>query len=335
MGKDKPTKIYTIISLLIFIIMLFVTVYTVLALIDEPLGTGQTLLSFVLMLSLALTLFFGIGLLRHFTGWVQKSKLSYTMQTLLSVLLPFFIVPIFSNSAITHSQEKVFSTVKSELAPLVTYIEAYQAEYGKLPQSIAKASNKPATLKNIYYDHTPHNFILGTYIASLDIDGAQIYYNSRNKQWYQFHNDMYQYHKDKKERPESIEHYISFHNQPGTIASIIRKKNGVWMDPKEEAKKNSQDHLVNYTKSCEAGHGASCTAVGMRYGMGLDVAQSDAKALKYFTKACEFDDGNGCHYLADMYAQGKGVQKDIAKATKFYKKACALGSEKACHLMTN
>jgi TPR repeat protein len=68
----------------------------------------------------------------------------------------------------------------------------------------------------------------------------------------------------------------------------------------------------------------------MRYGMGLEIAQSDSLALKYYAEACELDDANGCHYLADMYAQGKGIQKDEAKATEFYKKACDLGSNKAC-----
>jgi len=330
MKDERLFRAKDIVSIFIFIVSLFMSVYVVYLLLHENLGMGQTFLSFILLFSVFLTLFFAIGLLRHFTGFVKKSWIFYTSQFLSAIIGSFLTVSIFSSQVVIQSQENMFTTVKNELSPIITYIEKYQNKHGNLPQTISKATIKPATLQNVYYDHNTHTFILGTYIASLDIDGAQIFYNSRDKQWYQFHNDMYQYYKEKKERPKSIEHYISFHDQPGVIASIIRKKNGVWTDPKQEIAKNSQDHLKRHKKSCEAGHGASCTAVGMRYGMGLDVLQSDAKALKYFTKACELDDGNGCHYLADIYKKGKNIQRDLPKANKYYKKACELGSKRAC-----
>ena len=34
---------------------------------------------------------------------------------------------------------------------------------------------------------------------------------------------MYQYYKDKKDRPESIERYISFHNQKDVTSSTMKK----------------------------------------------------------------------------------------------------------------
>ncbi len=334
MKDEKLFRTKDIVSIFIFIGLLLFTVYVIFMLLHENLGMGQTFLSFILLISVFFTLFIAIGLLRHFTGFLKKSWIFYTFQFLSAVIVSFLIVSIFSSQVITNSQEKMFSTVKNELTPIVTYIEKHKEQYGKLPYSIGKAPLKPATLQNIYYDHTSDTFILGTYIASLDIDGAQIFYNSRDKQWYQFHNDLYQRYKDKKERPQSIEHYISFHNQTDVVGSIIRKKNGVWIDPKQEAIQNSQNHLLRYTKSCEGNDGSSCTAVGMRYGMGLEVEQSDSLALKYFIKACELDDANGCHYLADMYARGKGVQKDAVQAAEFYKKACDLGSKRACHFVT-
>ena len=330
MKNGKLFRVRDIVSIFIFIVSLLVTIYVIDMLLHEDLGIGQTFLSFILLISVFLTLFFAIGLLRHFTGFVKKSWIFYIFQFLSAVIVAFIVVPIFSTQVITHSQEEMSATVKNELTPIIRYIEKYQQKYGKLPQSIGEAPIKPETLKNVYYDHTPHTFILGTYIASLDIDGAQIFYNSRDKQWYQFHNDMYQYYKDKKEKPKGIEHYMSFHNQADGIASIIRKTHGVWVDPKQEAIQSSQGHLTRYKKSCEASDGPSCTAVGMRYGMGLEVEQSNSLALKYFTKACELDDANGCHYLGDIYAQGKGVQKDVAKAIWLYKKACDLGNKRAC-----
>ncbi len=319
MKNEKLFQTKDIVSIFIFIVSLLLTVYIIFMLLHENLGIGQTILSFILLISVFLTLFFAIGLLRHFTEFMKKSWIFYTFQFLFASIVSFLIVLIFSSQVITQSQEKMSATVKNELTPIVEYIEKYQKQYKKLPQSISEAPIKSITLKNIYYDHNPHTFILGTYIASLDIDGAQIFYNSRDKQWYQFHNDMYRYYKDKKERPESIEHYISFHDQADVIASSIRKKNGVWRDPEQEAIKNSQDHLTQHKESCEENKGASCTAAGMRYGMGLEVEQSDSLTLKYFTKACELDDANDCHYLADIYTQGKGIQKDVGIDFKYTK----------------
>ena len=333
MKNEKLFRVRDLVSIFIFIVSLLFTIYVIFVLLHEELGIGQTFLSFILLISVFFTLFLGIGLLRHFTGFVKKSWIFYAFQFLFTVIVSFLIVSVFSTQVVTHSQEKMYATVKNELTPIITYIEKHKEQYGKFPQSIGKAPIKPKTLQNIYYDHNSHTFILGTYMASLDIDGAQMFYDSREKQWYKFHNDMYQYYKDKKERPKSIEQYISFHDQADGIASIIRKINGVWVDPKQEAMQNSQNHLTRHTKSCEANDGPSCTAVGMRYGMGLEVKQSDSLALKYFTKACELDDGSGCHYLADMHAHGKGVEKDVVKAEEFYKKACDFGNKRACRFV--
>ena len=334
MKNEKLFRVRDLVSIFIFIVSLLFTIYVIFVLLHEELGIGQTFLSFILLISVFFTLFLGIGLLRHFTGFVKKSWIFYAFQFLFTVIVSFLIVSVFSTQVVTHSQEKMYATVKNELTPILTYIEKHKEQYGKLPQSIGEAPIKPETLQNIYYDHNSHTFILGTYIASLDIDGAQMIYNSKNKQWYQFHSDLYQCYKDKEERPESIEHYISFHNQKDVIGSILRKINGVWINPKQEAMQSSQNHLTRHTKSCEANDGPSCTAVGMRYGMGLEVVQSNSHALKYFTKACELDDANGCHYLADIYAQGKGIQKDVVQSVEFYKKACDLGSKSACHFVT-
>lgn len=331
MNGKKLFRIQDIISIIIFVMSLLSTIYVSFVLLHEHLGVGQIFLSLLLFILVFLTLFFTISLLRHFTRFVKKSWVFYIFQFLTTVIVSFFLVSFFATKVITNSEARMVASVKSELISMITYLENYQEQYGKVPQSIDTSNIKPKTINNIYYYYsTSDNFIIGLYVPSLDIDGAQIFYDSRNKHWYQFHNDMYQYYKDKKDRPESIERYISFHNQKDVTSSTMKKKHGVWTDTKQEAIKNSQNHLERHKKSCEEGHGASCTAVGMRYGMGLEVSQSDSLALKYYTEACELDDANGCHYLADMYAQGKGIQIDVAKATEFYKKACDLGSTKAC-----
>jgi hypothetical protein len=249
MNGKKLFRIQDIISIIIFVMSLLSTVYVSFALFHEPLGMGQTFLSLQLFILVFSTLFFAVSLLRHFTGFVKKSWIFYIFQFLIAIIVSFFLVSVFSTKVITDSEARMVATVKSELIPIITYLEKYQEQYGKVPQSIDTSSIKPKTINNIYYYSTSDNFIIGLYVPSLDIDGAQIFYDSRDKHWYQFHNDMYQYYKDKKDRPESIERYISFHNQKDVTSSTMKKKNGVWTDTKKEAIKNSQNHLERHKKA--------------------------------------------------------------------------------------
>jgi len=156
-------------------------------------------------------------------------------------------------------QEKILTTVKNEMTPIITYIEDYRDQYNDLPENITNISIKPHTLSNISYAYSSNIFIVETDAPSIDIDGAKIFYDSRDKHWYKFHNDEYQYYQDKKVKPKSIENYISFQEQTGLIISSLKKIDEEWIDPKEEAKKNSQDHLKRHKEHCKSGHGSSCT----------------------------------------------------------------------------
>lgn len=233
MKNEKLFRIKDIVSIFIFIASLLWSIFIGIGLLDEGLGVGQVFLSFMLLIPVFLTFFFGIVLLRHFTEFVKKSWIFYTFQFLLAIIFSFLIVTMFTGQVVTYSQEKVFTTVKSELEPMVAYIEQYQKEQGRNPENIRNVTAMPPTLRNLYYFSAVNSFILGTHIASLDIDGAQIFYDSRDKTWYQFHNDMYQHYQDKVEKPKSIESYISFHEQGNVARVILRKSNGVWLTPKE------------------------------------------------------------------------------------------------------
>jgi len=234
--KMKSQRLFQIknsVTLFIFIVSTLFTVYIASILLDENLDIGQLFLSFILFISLFFTLIFTIGFLRHFIGFTKKSWKFYTLQFLLSGIVSFFIVLLFSSSAITHSQEKMFSSVKNKLTPIITYIEKYQKQHGKIPESIHPASINATSINNIYYFATSDNFILGVNIPSLDIDGAQIFYDSRDRSWHQFHNDKYQQYQDKKEKSNSIEKYISFQKQKGFIISTFKKTDTKWINTKE------------------------------------------------------------------------------------------------------
>ena len=330
MMRKKTLQTKDIVSLSIFIVSLVFSIYISFMLLHEELGVGQIFFSFMLIFSAFLTIFLGVGLLRHFTKIIKKSWIFYIFQFLLAFAGSILVFSLFSVNVVNQSQEKMFISVKNELTPMIARIKKYQKKYGKTPFSISVISVNNQKITNLYYYATSDNFILGTYIPSLDIDGAQIFYDSRDGQWYRFHNDTYQYYKNKKNKPKSIENYISFQKQIGVITTILKKIDGKFINLQEKAKNNSENHLKLHKKRCEENYGASCTAVGMRYGMGLEVTQSDALAFKYYKKACELDDANGCQYLAEMYKRGKGIQKDISIAKQLYEKACKLGNKSAC-----
>ena len=199
-------------------------------LLYEELGIGQTFFSFMLIFSAFLTIFLGVGLLRHVTKIIKKSWIFYIFQFFLALIGSLLFFSLFSVHVVNQSQEKMLLSVKNELFPMIERIKKYQKKYGKNPLSINVTSVNNQKLTNLYYYATPDNFILGTYIPSLDIDGAQIFYDSRDGQWYRFHNDMYQYYKNKKNKPKSIENYISFQNQTGVTKTILKKIDGKFIN---------------------------------------------------------------------------------------------------------
>ena len=69
-------------------------------------------------------------------------------------------------------------------------------------------------------------------VSSIDTDGAKIFYDSRDRQWYRFHNDEYQYYQDKADKPKSIQIYTSLIKQMKTAESYRVKANGQWINTK-------------------------------------------------------------------------------------------------------
>lgn len=238
MESRKPFRTKDIVSLFILAVSLLFSLYLSFLLLQENVGIGQAILSLILFISLFMTLLFAIGLLRHFTGFAAKSWKFYTSQILFSLFLSFLMVSLFSSFAATRAQEALLDTVKKDLSPVILYIEAYQKAYGKTPSGIKTALVNPTTINNIYYLSIPDRFIVGVHVASIDIDGAQIYYDSRDQHWYRFHNDIYQHYQDKKEKPESIEKYSAFQKQTALVVSTLKKRDGKWIETQEKQEKH-------------------------------------------------------------------------------------------------
>lgn len=235
-NQKKLLRTKDIISLILFTLSLILSIYTIKLIFSSPLGEGRLIGYLILTLSLPVMIFLAIGLLRHFTNFIKKSWIFYIFQFLVALILPLLIMGNVENKI----QEKTLATVKNELTPIITYIENYKDQYGNVPENITKVPSKPHSLGNISYSYDSNIFILETHVPSIDIDGARIFYNSRDKHWYQFHNDEYQYYQDKKEKPKSIKTYMSLLKQIKTTKTLMIK-NGQWIDPKQETKDNSEE----------------------------------------------------------------------------------------------
>ena len=245
-NQKKIFRTKDIISLIFFTISLSVSIYQIIIVHYLPLGEGRVVNYLILILSLPATIFLVIGLLRHFTNFIKKSWIFYTFQFFVALILSLMIIGNVENKI----QEKTLATVKNEQIPIITYIENYKTQYGNVPKNITKAQIKPHTIRNISYSYGSNIFILETYVPSIDIDGAKIFYDSRDQQWYTFHNDEYQYYQDKKEKPKSIRTYMSLLKQIKTTKTLIIK-NGQWVNTKQEIKNKSEKY--NYINSSKFG----------------------------------------------------------------------------------
>jgi len=226
-----------IVGLFIFSAFLILSIFIAFRLPYEKIGIGQAILSFSLFISVFLTLFISMTLLRHFTGLIKRSWKFDIFQFFFAMLISFLTVSIFSSSVVAHLQEAQLDTIKKDLRPVIFYIEEYQKSYGKTPSDIQASLGSPTTINNISYQALPKHFIVGVQISTIDIDGAQVFYDSRDLHWYRFNNDMYQYYQERKEKPPEIERFISFQKKQGLFVQTLRKKGEKWIGVQQKQKK--------------------------------------------------------------------------------------------------
>lgn len=131
-------------------------------------------------------------LLRKFTHFIGKGVKFY----LLLLVLLLFVPIAFIGTLEGIMKEKILIFVKKESTPLIKSINS------------STEVIQPAKLKNMAYYKNDTIYMLKIIVPSIDIDGETIFYDSRSKEWHRFHNDMYEYYKNKQDIPESIEKYI-------------------------------------------------------------------------------------------------------------------------------
>jgi TPR repeat protein len=65
------------------------------------------------------------------------------------------------------------------------------------------------------------------------------------------------------------------------------------------------------------------------YGIGQDVAQDDAEAIRWFRKAAEQGNALAQFNIGVSYSKGKGVPRDLRQARLWMQKAAAGGNDDA------
>ena len=83
-------------------------------------------------------------------------------------------------------------------------------------------------------------------------------------------------------------------------------------------------------RTCSAGEGRACTALGWIQEEGKGVPADVAKAAALYKKACDKGDKSGCARFGWLQARGEGVAKDEAAGMRSLDGLCAEGFFEAC-----
>jgi TPR repeat protein len=83
-------------------------------------------------------------------------------------------------------------------------------------------------------------------------------------------------------------------------------------------------------RTCSAGEGRACTALGWIQEEGKGVPADVAKAAALYKKACDKGDKSGCARFAWLQARGEGVARDEAGGMAALDRLCADGFLEAC-----
>jgi uncharacterized protein len=86
------------------------------------------------------------------------------------------------------------------------------------------------------------------------------------------------------------------------------------------------DSVANYARSCSAGTGRYCTALGIMHLRGQRVTRDEALALEFFQRGCEHADDLGCVLAAEHYLN---ANPNDARAAALLQRGCDLGTSRA------
>ncbi len=199
----KFSKINNTIRVSIFIISFISSIYIVFSLFADPLVSAKPLAYLSLLILFAICVNLGLGILRNFTNFSQNKWVFYTFQWILTIIVPIVLILLIEHPL----QKKMMWKVSNQMEPIIKYIDSYSKQNSKLPEKILYNTSK---INSFGYFHRDKSYMIKTIISSIDTSGETIYYDSKNKKWYRFHHDQFEYFKNKKIMPENIKNYLWF-----------------------------------------------------------------------------------------------------------------------------
>jgi hypothetical protein len=87
-------------------------------------------------------------------------------------------------------QERAFLVAREDLGPVVRAIEAKLSLNEPAPGDILDALGAAHQVGFVVYLHRERAFVLVALGGSIDMDGEKIYYDSEDRKWRRFHNDL-------------------------------------------------------------------------------------------------------------------------------------------------
>jgi len=201
MKKILPKNI--ILGKRIFIICLALSVVLIINTYLNIFPFSQSITYIILLPLFAICINIGLGLLRYFTNFLNKGFIFYLFQWTFTIILPVLFISLMELAL----QKIIMRHVIEKTAPIISYINNYKKTNNALPDKIKKNISK---IDNFTYYHNDKVFMLKTLKYGVDKKGEVIYYNSKDKTWYRFHKNQYDYFKTKKIAPPNIKTYLWF-----------------------------------------------------------------------------------------------------------------------------
>lgn len=164
---------------------------------------SQSMTYIALLPLFAICVNIGFDLLRYFTNFLNKGFIFYLFQWTFTIILPVLFISLMELAL----QKIIMRHVIAKTSPIINYIKDYKKIHNTLPDKIKKNISK---IDNYTYYHNDKVFMLKTIKYVVDKEGEVIYYNSKDKTWYRFHKNQYDYFKTKKIAPPNIKTYIWF-----------------------------------------------------------------------------------------------------------------------------
>ncbi len=149
----------------------------------EPVFAGVFM---IILLSAGLAVNRGAAVVQRVSPSPPLRRAVNVLKWPLTILLPFFLASAVYSAVVIHGME----TVKSDLTPVIEYLDEGLETLGAYPERLPAASMAMTATKGFTFFKGGDFYVLSAGGVSIDIDGSTVFYYSMDKRWRRFHNDL-------------------------------------------------------------------------------------------------------------------------------------------------